>query len=107
MLKKIRSAGLMSVFAIMACTNDDSSQSEKNPSQEKKDAETATADPASEYCRENGGTLQIRKDGEGNAYGLCVFANGNECDLWAYYRGTCKSDNNRDADSTDRQDDAG
>jgi putative hemolysin len=107
MLKKIRSAGLISVFAIMACTNDNSSQSEQDPSQEKKDAETATADPASDYCQENSGTLQIRKDGEGNAYGLCIFANGSECDLWAYYRGTCNPDHKKDADTSGRQEDAG
>jgi putative hemolysin len=106
MLKKIRSAGLISLFAIMACTNEEPSESKKNPSKEKKDAETATADPASEYCRENSGTLQIRKDGEGNAYGLCVFANGSECDLWAYYRGTCKPDNKKDAGTTGPQEDA-
>jgi putative hemolysin len=45
--------------------------------------------PASAYCEEQGGTVEIRSDAEGNQYGFCVFADGSECDEWAYYRGEC------------------
>jgi putative hemolysin len=107
MIKITTIAGVVSIFAIMACANDDASSKNNSSSSKKKDAETSSADPASEYCRENGGKLEIRKDGEGNAYGLCIFANGKECDLWAYYRGTCHSDNAGDAASTNQQEDAG
>jgi putative hemolysin len=45
--------------------------------------------PASVYCGEQGGTLDIRADEEGNQYGFCVFEDGSECDEWAFYRGEC------------------
>jgi putative hemolysin len=47
------------------------------------------ANPASVYCEEKGGTLEIR-DGEGGQAGICVFADGSECDEWAYFRGDCQ-----------------
>jgi putative hemolysin len=103
MIKKIRGVALIAVFAIVACTNEDTSEPEKKDAA----ADAATADPALVYCQDNGGTLEIRKDGEGNAYGLCVFANGSECKLWEYYRGECKPDNQTDADTIGGQQDAG
>jgi putative hemolysin len=44
--------------------------------------------PASVYCEEQGGTLEIRED-ENGQYGVCLFDDGSECDEWAYYRGEC------------------
>jgi len=46
--------------------------------------------PASVYCEEQGGTLQIRTDAQGGQYGVCVFEDGSECDEWAFFRGECK-----------------
>jgi putative hemolysin len=46
--------------------------------------------PASVYCEENGGTLEIRKDEQGNEIGYCVFEDGSECEEWTFYRGDCK-----------------
>ncbi len=48
------------------------------------------ANPASQYCVDHGGTLEIRKSAEGNEVGICVFPNGSECEEWAYYRGQCQ-----------------
>ncbi|MEW5802125.1 MAG: DUF333 domain-containing protein [bacterium] len=48
------------------------------------------ANPASVYCINQGGRLEIRKDAEGNQYGVCIFSNGSECEEWAYFRGECK-----------------
>ncbi|MEM7826813.1 MAG: DUF333 domain-containing protein [Candidatus Aenigmatarchaeota archaeon] len=47
------------------------------------------ANPASAYCEESGYKLDIRKDAEGNEYGVCVFPDGNECEEWAFYKGDC------------------
>ena len=46
--------------------------------------------PASVYCEQNGGKLEIRTAADGGQSGVCVFADGSECDEWAYMRGECK-----------------
>jgi len=46
--------------------------------------------PASVYCAEQGGTLEIRTAADGSQAGVCLFADGSECDEWAYFRGECK-----------------
>jgi len=48
------------------------------------------ANPSSVYCINNGGTLEIREDEEGNQYGVCIFSDGSECEEWAYFRGECE-----------------
>ncbi|MEN6478192.1 MAG: DUF333 domain-containing protein [Anaerolineales bacterium] len=51
---------------------------------------TATLpNPASAHCVEQGGELEIRTDAEGGQYGVCLFADGSECEEWAFYRGEC------------------
>lgn len=46
------------------------------------------ANPASVNCVKNvGGTLEIRKDPQGNEYGVCHLPDGGECEEWALYRG--------------------
>lgn len=42
--------------------------------------------PASVYCEEQGGTVNIVKDEEGNESGMCKLADGTEVDEWEYYR---------------------
>ncbi len=48
--------------------------------------EAGIANPASVYCEEQGGRLEIRT-GEGGQVGYCVFPNGSECEEWAFFRG--------------------
>lgn len=61
-------------------------------------ASTATMpNPASVYCEQHGGTLAFRQDATGGVAGLCRFADGSECDEWAYYRGECKPGTPADA----------
>jgi len=60
-----------------ACSDDDENESE-------------LPNPASVYCEEQGGTLEIRTDADGNQYGVCLFADGSECDEWAFFRGECQ-----------------
>jgi putative hemolysin len=44
--------------------------------------------PASVYCEQQGGRVEMRTDADG-IYGVCVFDDGGECEEWAYYRGEC------------------
>lgn len=46
--------------------------------------------PASVYCEENGGKLEIREDDSGGQMGYCVFEDGSECEEWAFFRGDCQ-----------------
>ena|GEM_PF-1186918 len=45
--------------------------------------------PASKYCIEHGGKLEIRTTEKGEA-GYCIFPDGSECEEWAFFRGECK-----------------
>lgn len=45
--------------------------------------------PASMKCEEDGGTLHIMENEDGQ-YGLCVFDDGSACEEWAYFRGECE-----------------
>jgi len=49
---------------------------------------TGLANPASVFCEEQGGVVEIR-DGDGGQYGVCVFPDGSECEEWEFYRGEC------------------
>ncbi|MBN1316115.1 MAG: DUF333 domain-containing protein [Anaerolineales bacterium] len=44
--------------------------------------------PASKFCEDQGGELEIRSSETGQQ-GFCKFDDGSECDEWAYYRGEC------------------
>ena len=48
------------------------------------------ANPASVYCQQNDGTLEIRTGKDGGQTGYCKFFDGSECEEWKYYRGECK-----------------
>lgn len=45
--------------------------------------------PASVYCQSQGGRLEIRIAEDGSQTGVCIFADGSECEEWAYFRGEC------------------
>jgi putative hemolysin len=53
-------------------------------------SEANMPNPASVFCEENGGKLDIRKDAKGGEYGICVFPDKSECEEWAFFRGECK-----------------
>ena len=58
---------------------------------DKTDSDNANIpNPASVFCEENGGTLEIRTAEDGSQTGVCVFPDGSECDEWSFYRGECK-----------------
>lgn len=50
---------------------------------------TTLANPASKYCSEQGGTLQIKKRADGAEFGLCYFDDNRACEEWAMFRGQC------------------
>jgi putative hemolysin len=52
--------------------------------------EVGIPNPASVFCEEQGGRLDLRTDETGGQYGVCMFENGSECEEWAFYRGECK-----------------
>jgi len=49
------------------------------------------ANPASTFCVENGGTLEIITNEEGAQVGICKFSNGLTCEEWDFYNGKCSS----------------
>jgi putative hemolysin len=53
------------------------------------DADANMPNPASVYCEQYGGKLEIRTDDSGGQMGICIFADGSECEEWAYFRGEC------------------
>ena len=45
--------------------------------------------PAAVFCTGKGYKYEIRQNPDGSEYGVCLFPAGNECEEWAFYRGTC------------------
>lgn len=48
--------------------------------------EIGTPNPASVWCMEKGGRLEIVKDKDGNESGLCVLPSGERVDEWTLFR---------------------
>jgi putative hemolysin len=51
------------------------------------------ANPASVFCEQNSGQLELRTDASGSVAGFCLFADGSECEEWGYFRGDCHPGN--------------
>jgi len=47
------------------------------------------ANPASQHCLAQGGSLLIESDGSGGQFGVCRFDDGRQCEEWALLRGDC------------------
>jgi putative hemolysin len=52
--------------------------------------ESKIPNPASVFCVQNDGKLELRQDAAGGVAGICVFPDGSECEEWAYFRKECK-----------------
>jgi putative hemolysin len=50
------------------------------------------ANPASVYCEENQGTLEITTESDGSQFGLCNLGEYS-CEEWAFFRGECDTEN--------------
>jgi len=79
--------GIMLVLVILVCG---CTQQAVTPPGTKTPTATQTIigmpNPASVYCGQAGGTLEIKKDNSGNEYGLCTFMNGTSCEEWGLFR---------------------
>ena len=51
--------------------------------------EAGLPNPASVFCEQNGGSLELRQDSSGGVSGVCHFPDGSECEEWAYFRSEC------------------
>jgi putative hemolysin len=58
------------------------------PPTETESPSAGLANPASVFCEEQGGQLEIRTEAGGEV-GYCIFPDGSECEEWAYFRGEC------------------
>ena len=47
------------------------------------------ANPASKYCVDNGGKLEIRTADDGSQTEYCTLTDGTVCEEWAFMRGEC------------------
>ena len=70
-----------SMFLLNACSLTDNKDDQKDT--------TGIANPASVYCEEQGGKLEIRKDEAGAESGYCLFDDGSECEEWDFYNKKC------------------
>lgn len=98
-MKTVKTTSLIMILMLTglflySCTNSSESTDngnivESTPIPDAADS-AGLANPASVYCEEQGGTLEIRTDADGNEHGVCVFEDGSECEEWAFFRGECQ-----------------
>jgi putative hemolysin len=64
---------LTSIPAGVACGDDDDDGPARMPN------------PASVFCEQEGGHVEIERDAAGNERGICVLPDGRQVDEWQYY----------------------
>ena len=73
-------------FALVGCGDDDSPSTTDAPTTESPSSDsTGMPNPASVYCEEQGGTVEIVEE-EGGQRGFCNLPDGTRIDEWEYYR---------------------
>jgi putative hemolysin len=75
---------LFAVAALSGCASE-----QATPTAEPTSQVAQIANPASENCVKQGGTLSIQKRGDGGEYGVCTFEDNRQCEEWALMRGEC------------------
>ncbi|MFA6307312.1 MAG: DUF333 domain-containing protein [Patescibacteria group bacterium] len=79
---------------VMAGCLSQTSPSNKNEETNTNNSDTSNkaglANPASVYCEQQGGRLEIRSSSDGSQNGICVFVDDSECEEWSYFRGECQ-----------------
>ena len=76
-MKKMTILIMLGVLFVAACT------------QVTKDNGTQIANPASKYCTDQGGKLEIITAADKSQSGVCTLTDGTKCDEWAFFRGEC------------------
>ena len=77
------------LLVLLACTAGCTQQSAAPPAATP--VQPGIPNPASVYCEQAGGALEIQKDAAGGEYGMCTFRNFTSCEEWALFRGEgCK-----------------
>lgn len=67
---------------------DKKDQVQEQQQEQSNEENTQVANPASTYCVEQGGQLEIEQTEEGDT-GLCVFSNGVICEEWDFFNRKC------------------
>ena len=75
---------LVAIVILTACD-----QQAENDSRSQQPQSVSMANPASVNCIDQGGELELKTDDSGAVHGLCLFADGSECEEWALFRGEC------------------
>jgi inhibitor of cysteine peptidase len=75
-------ASILGTLVLGACG------AEPTPTPATFDSPLGLPNPASQYCEDEGYTLEMRTDADGTT-GYCIFPDGSECEEWAFYRGEC------------------
>jgi putative hemolysin len=93
----ILGAVLSLVVFLSGCQNNSAKKSAQTPkmkipeiSENKNNADQTAglANPASQNCVQKGGTLEMRKNKNGE-YGVCFFEDNRQCEEWALFNGQC------------------
>ncbi|WP_426400023.1 DUF333 domain-containing protein [Ralstonia sp. R-29] len=59
------------------------------PAEDAEPPRVGMANPASTYCLQRGGQLEFSTRANGAEVGTCVSPGGDECEEWAFLRGSC------------------
>jgi putative hemolysin len=78
-------ATVLALFLLSSCSG--VAQEENRKATQKR---VGIPNPASVKCVGDGHKLEIRTGPGGGQIGVCIDADGNECEEWAYFRGECK-----------------
>ncbi len=86
-MTKIPYLALISALLLAACSTPtlQPQQSSPIPSTEA----PQLANPASQNCIDQGGTLSFEQRGDGGQFGVCTFEDNRQCEEWALMRGDC------------------
>lgn len=83
MMRAVAIAAL-ALFAVACGSDDEPSDTTTAPTADT--ASTGIANPASEFCVAQGGTVEIETADDGSEVGYCVLPDGSRVDEWEYFR---------------------